>query len=93
MSSVAEGKINPRIRYAKAELTRLATALELADPDRVELGMRTLELEDQLREAYELASRWRRSYEGMRDVLVAGSGPNPDTERLDELMRIWAVAS
>lgn len=90
---MAEEIRNPRIRYAKAELTRLATALELADPDRVELGMRTLELEDQLQEAYALAARWRQSYEGMRDILVAGTGPEPDVERLDELMRVWAVAA
>lgn len=81
---------HPRIRYGISEIKKLAMALERADPTRTELGVRTLELEDMLEDARALAARWRQSAEVLHEVLTC-MGPEPNLERLYEILRTWSV--
>lgn len=53
--------------------------------------MRIEVVERERAEAWAVAARWRRGYEVLKEIIVAGSGPNPDLDRIDELFRIWAV--
>ena len=55
----------------------------------IDYGVRCVVLEEQLRDSYALAARWREAYESMKDILVAASGPHPDIESLDEIIRLW----
>jgi len=82
----------PRIRYAKSEIVKLITALEVTqDPNRLSAEMRVIELEEMLEEARALAARWRESYQVVIDLLVAASGPEPDIKRIDEILRVWVL--
>jgi hypothetical protein len=71
-----------RQRFATKELVKLVKAVEMADDERVDLGMRLLDTEDRLELAREDARRWRQCYEA---VVELGASP----ESLDKLMREW----
>lgn len=62
-------------------------ALELVDRHELDQGMRVLELEDQLETQRELASRWRRSFEGLSAIVAMN--PDDRLKRLEELAREW----
>ena len=81
---------HPRLRFSVGEIRKLAFAVETLDPDRLESGIRALELEEMLEDARALAARWRQTSEVLYEVLSC-MGPEPNLERLYEILRIWSV--
>lgn len=62
----------PRLRFAKAEISKALRALELADSSQVDAWMRVIGLEDQLEDQREETRDWRHKYETLRRLLAAG---------------------
>lgn len=79
-----------RLRLAKSEIAKALRALEMVDAADFDLAMRVLFLEDQLRDAHELARRWKESFEVMRNLAAATNGEEL-VKALDEGARKWAV--
>ena len=82
-------ELPPRTARMKGDLLRLLEALE-RNPE-IETVVRVVQLEDDLSHAWAEARRWRDLYKTMRGVIVAASGPHPDLDALDRVMREWAV--
>lgn len=59
----------------------------MVDGEAFDHAMRVLELEDQLSHQRELTTRWRRSYQGLSQILAMN--PDDRLKRLDELAREW----
>lgn len=79
--------MSDRVRFAKDQLLRALTAMENIDSDTLTDGIRTLELEDRVRDLTEQCARWRRLYETTHDLL---SG-HPDAQKRDQELREWVA--
>lgn len=82
-----ENNDSPRLRFARDQIARALLALEMVDRDQFDYALRSLQLEDDLAEAREQASRWRRSYEKVAAVLHEAE-PERAAE-LDRIIREW----
>ena len=87
----ANGQEHPRLRFAKREIAKVLEALERIDGDKLNAGLRLLQVEDELAEAREQAIRWRRSYESMQTLIgqIAGVDSAERVKRLDQAIRGW----
>lgn len=81
----------PRIRFAKGEIVRILTALEMVNGSDLDLGIRVLRLEDELADSREQGRRWRRSYEGTQSLLekTVTLAAEEQVELLDNAVRRW----
>lgn len=81
----------PRIRFAKGEIVRILTALEMVNGSDLDLGIRVLRLEDELADSREQGRRWRHSYEGTQTLLekTVTLAAEEQVELLDDAVRRW----
>lgn len=76
-----------RLRFNRAEFGRALEALEMVDGADYDLAMRVISLEDQRAQALELATKWRKSYEVMKEIAAASA--EHQVWVLDRAMREW----
>lgn len=87
---VASIDSHPRVRYAVNEIKKMGVALERVDLEEVEAWMRVAELEERLADTRAMAERWRQASKTWEEIIFC-MGPEPNLERLGEILRIWAV--
>lgn len=79
-----------RLRFAKSEITKAMRALEQVDDANFDLAGRVVYLEDALKDAQELAYRWRKNYNAMK-AIAAARDDEERIEALDLAAKQWAV--
>jgi hypothetical protein len=77
-----------RLRFARREIDRLAKAVEAADADEIEAGMRLIEAEERIEDQRRTIERQRIVIDDQQGVIESLSG-TADLSRLGQIMRVW----
>ena len=86
-----DGDHRQRLRFARREIDRLAKAVEQADGDEIEAGMRLIAAEETIADLRDTVER-QRIVIGDLQAIVEGINGGPDgLKRVDEIMRVWVA--